>query len=113
MIPVSVTLPVFVTVNVYGTTWPARSPTIVVDDLTTWIDGFCAIGMFSVLVAGADSAESTVTVFDEVAARVHLGLRDRVRAAVDPRLGELQLRVRVRVAARQHRRGARTSGRRP
>ena len=66
MIPVSVTLPVFVTVNVYGTTWPAAVIDAVVDDLTTLIDGLCATGMFSVLVAGADSTESTVTVFDRL-----------------------------------------------
>ena len=42
--------------------------------------------MFSVLVAGADSTESAVTVFERVPARVDLGLRDRVRAAVDPGL---------------------------
>src|SRR4051812_20157322 len=64
--PVSVSLPLFVTVNVHGTTWPAAVTTAAVDDLTTWIDGDCATGMFSELVAGADSAESTVTVFERL-----------------------------------------------
>src|SRR3954464_2576538 len=64
VIPVSVTLPVFVTVNVYGTTWPAAVTEAVVEDLTTWIDGLCVTGRFSVLVAGADSTESAVTVLE-------------------------------------------------
>src|SRR3954447_16089303 len=57
VIPLRVMLPLFVTVNVYGTTWPAAVTDTVVDDLTTWIDGDWLTGMFSVLVAGADSAE--------------------------------------------------------
>ena len=57
-------LPVFVTVNVYGTTWPAAVTDAVVDDLTTCDRRAWRIGMFSVLVAGADSTESTVTVFE-------------------------------------------------
>ena len=66
VIAVSVTLPVFVTVNVYGTTWPPAVTVAVVEDLTTWMDGLCTIGMFSALSAGADSVESTVTVLDRL-----------------------------------------------
>ena len=66
VMPVSVALPVLVTVNVYGTTWPAAVIETVVDDFTTLIDGDCATGMFSVLVAGADSTESAVTVFERL-----------------------------------------------
>ncbi len=64
VIPVSVTLPVFVTVNVYGTTWPAAVTATVVEDLATEIAGDWTTGMFSELVAGADSSESAVTVFE-------------------------------------------------
>ena len=42
MTPVSVTLPVFVTVNVYGTTCPAAVIDVVVDVFTTFSDGVCA-----------------------------------------------------------------------
>ena len=59
-------LPVFVTVNVYGTTWPAAVTDVVVDVFATCSAGDWATGMFSVLVAGADSAESAVTVFDRL-----------------------------------------------
>src|SRR4051812_36271318 len=58
VIPVSVTLPAFVTVNRYGTSWPAAVTEAVVDDLTTLMEGDWETGMFSVLVAGADSTES-------------------------------------------------------
>ncbi len=117
MTPVSVTLPVFVTVNVYGTTWPAAVTDAVVDDLTTSIAGASAIGMFSVSVSGADS----------VGVR-----RDRVRAQVGPVAASTSacvtvwlhvythvsvgcnLRVGVRVTASdQHRRRRRTSDRSP
>ena len=37
---------------------------VVVEVLSTANDGDCVIGMFTVSVSGADSAESTVTVFD-------------------------------------------------
>ena len=62
--------------------------------------GDCDDGMFSVLVAGADSSESAVTVLERLPPASTSRLRHRVRAAVDPRLGELQLRVGVRVTAR-------------
>ena len=66
MTPVSVTLPVFVTVNVYGTTCAGsrdrgRRRRLHHLQRRLWLTG-----MFNVSVSGADSAESAVTVFDRL-----------------------------------------------
>ena len=104
VIPVSVTLPVFVTVNVYGIAWPGAVTDAVVDDLTTWIDGRLRDGDVERARRRRRLGRVRRDRVRQVAAGVDLGLRDRVRAAVHPRLGELQLRVGVRVAGREHRR---------
>ena len=116
VIPLSVTLPVLVTVERVRHHLPRRRHQVVVDDFTTWSAGFWVIGMECASVSGPVSIESAVTVLSRSPSPpscVDLRLRHRVAAGVGPRLGGLQLAVGVRVTATHTPAPRRSSGHSP